>query len=257
MDRFKGLFALLCLFVSAVFQHGVAAQERVDLQLVLAVDVSSSMDEQERALQRRGYEAAFRSPEVIAAIQSGPRGSIAVTYFEWSGTNAQQLIVPWSRISDEASSFAFSRLLETITPRKHDTTSISGAMAFAERLLVESPLVGDRQVLDISGDGPNNQGPQVDLMRNELVQKGITINGLPLLMKPHEHHRLGIRSMDEYYKSCVIGGSGAFTVTARTWEEFPRALKKKLVLEIANLSPRKNKARLLLASNRNICANPG
>ncbi len=242
-SRISTLFMLNSILTFFLVAEPSAQQRlQVDLELVLAVDVSSSIDDSERALQRRGYVEAFRSKKVIDSILNGLNGAIAVTYFEWSGSGFQQIVVPWTIVSSVEESHAFSRDLQQISHRPYDTTSISSAMIFAADLFTQSPAKAAKKVLDISGDGPNNQGERVDRARDWLVSQGIVINGLPLLMKPHEFRRLGRGHLQQYYRQCVIGGPGAFFITAKSWEEFPQALQQKLVLEIAGADTQPLKA---------------
>src|SRR5262245_57618825 len=218
-------------------QYAAAENVTVDLELVLAVDISLSMDEDELKLQREGYTAAFRNPEIIEAIKSGPNGRIAATYMEWAGESFQRVIVPWTLIEgvDTALPFADKLAAAPITPTYR--TSISGALTYATGLF-DGNDYGGRQVIDISGDGPNNQGIGVAIARDVTVSKGITINGLPLLLKPgtsyFEPERL---HLDRYYEDCVIGGSGAFIIVVRSPSEFVPAIRRKLLLEIAGLVP--------------------
>ncbi len=204
----------------------------VDLELVLAVDVSSSMDADEKALQRAGYVAAFRSPEVIRAIVRGRHGRIMVTYLEWSGTAAQKVVVPWTLIDGPHTANAFADTLASQQPGEYNRTSISSAMIASRGLFGTSGALPARQVLDVSGDGPNNQGRRVDQVRDRLIADGIVINGLPLMVK-ETAIGFGIDKLDQYYADCVIGGPGAFMISVQDWAEFPHAVRRKLVLEIA------------------------
>ena len=216
----------------------------VDLELVLAADVSGSMTKNELRIQRDGYVNALRNVEVINAILSGTRGRIAIAYFEWASPDYQQLIMPWTVIDgpDSARSFA-----DTLEGHEIGTsffgglagggTSISGALFFSSRLLQESGLQSDRQVIDVSGDGPNNSGPPIAPVRDEVIARGATINGLAISLSkrgaidttnPFEEQTLGW-----YYEGCVIGGPGAFVITVGDRADFERAIRRKLVLEIA------------------------
>jgi hypothetical protein len=209
----------------------------VDLELVLAVDISLSMDEDELKLQRDGYIAAFRNPEIIEAIKSGPTGRIAATYMEWAGESFQRIIVPWTLIEGMDTALPFADKLAAAPVAPTYRTSISGALKYAIGLFDDNGYQG-RQVIDISGDGPNNQGIGVEIARDEAVSKGITINGLPLFFKPgtssFEPAKL---RLDEYYEDCVIGGTGAFTIVVRGRSGFVPAIRRKLLLEIAGLVP--------------------
>jgi Protein of unknown function (DUF1194) len=216
----------------------VAENVAVDLELVLAVDISLSMDEDELKLQRDGYIAAFRNPEIIEAIKSGPTGRIAATYVEWAGQSFQRIIVPWTLIEDVDTALPFADKLAAAPVAATYRTSISGALKYAIRLFDDNGYQGGRQVIDISGDGPNNQGIGVEIARDEAVSKGITINGLPLLLKPgtssFEPAKL---HLEDYYEDCVIGGTGAFTIVVRGRSEFVPAIRRKLLLEVAGLVP--------------------
>ena len=217
------------------------AQEPVDLELVLAVDVSRSMDFDEQLIQRKGYAEAFRSKEVIGAITSGLHGKIAVTYMEWAASSLTRVIVPWTVIDSEASSLAFADALDQQLPQRLSRTSISGALDAAETLFGSSGYSGMRRVVDVSGDGPNNEGLPVTISRDRLVGDGIIINGLPLMVRPSSYG-YGITNLDEYYEDCVIGGPGSFMIGVRNWDEFPQAVRRKLVLEIAGSVPRVERA---------------
>jgi hypothetical protein len=203
-----------------------SAQTAVDLQLVLAVDASGSVDQVRFELQKRGYVEAFRHARVLQAIRSGPNQSIAVTMLQWTGPMLQVLVVPWRRVGDEESAEAFADAIER-TPRQlfGGGTSISGAIDFAATLFPKSPYRTFRRVIDVSGDGSNNRGRPVTLARDEAVAAGVGINGLPILaLEP---------DLDRYYRDSVIGGPGAFVVAARDYETFGEAILKKLVAEIA------------------------
>lgn len=211
----------------------------VDLELVLAVDISRSMDAQERRLQRDGYVTAFRHPEVIRAIESGLIGRIAVTYFEWGGIGRNRVVVPWTIISNARDANAFADVLASDVPGQERGTSISSGLDLGLRLLDRSPARGLRRVIDVSGDGPNNMGPPVNAKRDEVVARGIVINGLPIVLRPGGP--LGffdIANLDHYYEDCVIGGPGAFLVTVNGASQFEIAIRRKLVLEIAGRDSR-------------------
>jgi Protein of unknown function (DUF1194) len=203
-----------------------AAQPGVDLQLVLAVDASGSVDQFRFELQKRGYVAAFRHPRVLEAIRSGPHQAIAVTMVQWTGPMMQVQVVGWTMVGDEESAAAFATAIER-TPRQlfGGGTSISGAIDHASTLFAKSPFRAARRVIDVSGDGSNNRGRSVNLARDEAVAAGIGINGLPILaLEP---------DLDRYYYDNVIGGPGAFMVVAKDFETFGEAILKKLITEIA------------------------
>ena len=217
-----------------------AAAEEVDLQLLLAIDVSGSVDNDEAKLQRQGYVEAFADERILRAIASGPKGRIAVAYYEWSDSSYQRLVVDWTILSDRASAEAFTKKLNDASISIATRTSISGAMEYGMAMFVRSPHTSTRKVIDVSGDGPNNDGAFVDEARDRVVRAKITINGLPILND--RPNRMGFPSMpnlDIYYQDCVIGGPGAFMVPARDFDNFAEAVKQKLFLEVADISPRR------------------
>jgi hypothetical protein len=207
----------------------------VDLQLVLAVDVSGSMDLTEQRVQRDGYVQAFRNPDVINAITSGPYGRIAVTYIEWSSAYFQQVVLPWRVIGSVQDSMAFAGALAS-APIGHDrSTSISGGLIYAQSAFDSSPVTSDRRTIDVSGDGANNDGPAVAPVRDLIVKSGITINGLPIMIDPTPIiGDNGIVSLEDYYSGCVIGGPAAFEIPIASMGQFQTATRRKLILEIAS-----------------------
>jgi Protein of unknown function (DUF1194) len=212
------------------------ADDEVDLALVLAVDISFSMDPEEQALQREGFIEAFRSPLVHDAIRRGTLGRIAVVYGEWAANFEQRVIVPWTVIDNPESAVAFAGRLAAQPTRRGPRTSISGAIDFGVKLLDGSGVTPTRRVIDISGDGANNQGRPVTAARDEAVAQGITINGLPIMLKRATSY-WDVTELDVYYRDCVIGGPGAFTIPVRERDQFPQAIKTKIILEIAGLVP--------------------
>ncbi len=209
----------------------------VDVELVLAVDVSYSMDMDELALQREGYAQAIVSKEFLQALKSGPNGKISVTYFEWAASSDQKIIIPWRVIDGpETADAVASEILKTPI-RRASRTSISGAINFAMALLDEDPHRGIRRVIDISGDGPNNNGSPVTIARDAAVEKGVIINGLPIMVKELSYSTMDIGNLDFYYEDCVIGGPGSFVVTIKERDKFKEAIRTKLVLEIAGRTP--------------------
>jgi hypothetical protein len=210
------------------------AETEADLALVLAVDVSFSMDPDEQKLQRDGFSEAFRSPLVQDAIAHGLNGRIAVIYMEWAGAADQKVVVPWTLIDTPASANAFAALLDREPTRRAARTSISGALDFAVKLLADKPVVVNRQVIDVSGDGPNNQGRPIQAARADALSKAITINGLPIMLKAGGY--FDIPDLDLYYRDCVIGGPGAFMVPARDRDQFRDAIKTKIIMEVAGRS---------------------
>ena len=210
----------------------------VDLELVLAVDVSLSIDAGEARLQRQGYVAAFRDPQVRQAIRDGILGRIAVTYFEWANSAHTQMVVRWTLIDSDAAAEAFAAALEQRRPGPAHYTSISGAIDFGARLFEDSGFQGTRQVIDISGDGPNNWGDLVTHARDRAVAQGVTINALPILDEgPGPFGRYNVPNLDLYFRDCVIGGPAAFIVAAESFDAFASAIRRKLILEIAGLTP--------------------
>jgi hypothetical protein len=211
------------------------AETEVDVALVLAVDISYSMDPDEQLLQRQGFVEALRSPIVHEAIRRGMLGRIAVVYAEWAGTWDQRVVVPWTVIDGPEAALAFADKLVEEPTKRATRTSISGAIDMGVRLLKESGVSAARQVIDISGDGPNNQGRPVTEARDEAVAQGITINGLPIMLKQAGY--LDAVDLDAYFRACVIGGTGAFVIPAREREQFPDAIKTKIMLEVSGLVP--------------------
>ena len=209
----------------------------VDVELVLAVDISYSMDLDELALQREGYVEALTSPDFLNALKNGMHGRIAVSYVEWAGVIDQKLVLPWRLIDGRASAEAVAAQISRAPTRRAYRTSISGALTFSASLFDENGYRGIRRVIDVSGDGTNNQGPPVVITRDEVIAKGITINGLPIMLKRPNPSTLDIPDLDIYYEDCVIGGPGAFVVPIREREKFRDAIRTKLVLEIAGRVP--------------------
>ncbi|RAI42957.1 DUF1194 domain-containing protein [Rhodoplanes roseus] len=213
------------------------ADSTVDVEIVLAVDISYSMDPEEQALQREGYVAALGSPEFLGALKQGMHGKIVVTYVEWAGAADQRVLVPWRVIDGPASAEAFAASIAEAPYRRAYRTSISGALQFSADLFKDSGQRGIRRVIDVSGDGANNQGALVDATRDEVIAKGITINGLPLVLKRPNAATMDIEALDVYYEDCVIGGPSAFMIPIRDRTQFKEATRTKLVLEIAGRTP--------------------
>ena len=211
------------------------APSEVDVALVLAVDASSSMDDAERKLQRAGYAAALTAPRVMEAIKYGRRGRIAVIFFEWGNQDAQVVIAPWTIVDGAESAAKLARTIAEAPSQDLQRTSISAALDFANRALLQSGLKATREVIDVSGDGPNNDGVVVSEARDRLVARGVTINGLPIVTKSPSDW-MSMPDLDEYYEHCVIGGDGSFMIPVRGMENFGRALEMKLVLEIAGIT---------------------
>jgi hypothetical protein len=227
--------SFVALFLLSVSDNSASAQTKVDLELVLAVDVSLSMDLDEQRLQREGYVAALRDPEIHKAITSGPHARIAVTYVEWAGTTSQAVVMPWTILDSPAAAEAFASKLEQMPISRARFTSISAALSFSRDLFASSGAAGIRRVIDVSGDGPNNAGFPVQPIRDEVVAAGIVINGLPIMLKAPTSSMFDIANLDDYYASCVIGGTGSFLVPVRDLGEFKLAIRRKLLLEISGL----------------------
>jgi hypothetical protein len=233
-----------------LFGAPAQAQTEVDLELVLAVDISRSMDYDEQQLQRDGYVEALRHPEVIMAIQSGPIGRIAITYVEWAGPFHQAMVVPWAIVGSEAEAAAFAELVAAAPLVRERGTSISQGLEFSSSLFASSGVNGARRAIDVSGDGPNNMGQPVVPVRDRIVAEGITINGLPIMLKTsYAFGPYSIPNLDVYYEDCVIGGPGAFMITIDDATRFAVAIRRKLVLEIAGTIP---EPRLMKAASFNL-----
>ena len=213
------------------------AESVVDVELVLAVDVSYSMDMDELAIQREGYAQAIVSKEFLQALKTGPNGKIAVTYFEWAAANDQKLIIPWRVIDGPESADAVAAEIMKTPIRRASRTSISGAISFAMPLFEQNAYRGLRRVVDISGDGPNNNGAPVTMARDAALEKGIVINGLPIMVKEPSYSTMDIEHLDQYYEDCVIGGPGSFVVSIKERDKFKEAIRTKLVLEVAGRTP--------------------
>jgi hypothetical protein len=218
------------LLLAAGWRDHAGAQSAVDLQLVLAVDVSGSVNPQRFELQKMGYVAAFQNRRVLDAILGGRNQSISVTMMQWSGPFLQSQIVPWTVLKDESSVKGFAGAIESAPRMMYGGgTSISGAIDQGAALFPQAPYKAERRVIDVSGDGSNNRGRSVTQARDEAVDAGIVINGLPILaFEPH---------LDQYFKDYVIGGPGAFMIAAKSFETFAEAILMKLIIEIADLRP--------------------
>ena len=235
----RALFAISQLLVGFAAPAALAADAPVDLELVLAVDVSLSIDVAEADLQREGYIRAFRDPEVIRAVRSGILGRIAVTYVEWAGLHQRRVVVGWTLVDGNETAEGFASALELSAPGSARRTSISGAIDYALPLFAGNGFEGTRRVIDVSGDGPNNAGDLVNAARDRAVAAGLTVNGLPILDDSSGFYAwYNIPNLDLYYRDCVIGGPGAFMVVAEDFRDFARAVRRKLILEIAGLPPR-------------------
>lgn len=230
--------ALVRLAASILLAAAVAApptaaraETAVDLALVIAVDISFSMDPDEQTLQREGFVQAFRSTTVHDAIRRGMLGRIAVAYVEWAGASDQRVLLPWTVIEGRKSAESFADAIAAKPTRRAARTSISGIIDFSAKLIGEGDLAATRKVIDISGDGPNNQGRAVTVARDAALEQGITINGLPIMLKDPGY--FDVPELDTYFRDCVIGGPGAFMVPARSRDQFINAVKTKIIMEVA------------------------
>ena len=228
----------LVLAASAALLGSAAAEAdgiEVDLELVLLVDVSRSMTERELEIQRQGYAAALGSDEVFAAVRSGLLQRVALTYVEWAGT--QEVVVDWRLLETRADLDAFARVLTARFDPALRRTSISEALIFGARTIEDNAYAGLRRVIDVSGDGPNNQGRPVLTARERVLSQGIVVNGLPLMTREGMGSQWHLDDLDAYYEACVIGGPGAFVIPVRDWQDFGEAIRRKLVMEIAAAPP--------------------
>ena len=221
---------LLSLIFMAIASTAASAAERVTLEIVLAVDSSASVDQDEFDLQMKGLAAAFRNPDVVRAIQGAGPGGVAVGLVEWACQDMQRMVVDWTVIRDAASAAALAARIEN-TERLvlGHCTAIGNLMAEAARLLHENQFVGDRQVIDVSGDGPVNQGLEPQVTRDAVVESGVTVNGLAIL-SPYHH------DLDAYYRTHVVGGPGSFLLVADGYPDFARAIRLKLIREIRGVA---------------------
>lgn len=240
MSQITRRAAIVLTFASALFAASPARTEPVDLLLVLAADVSRSVDSQKFQLQREGYAAALADPRVIDAIQSGRRGRIGVLFLEWSGFGNQKVVIDWTVVDGAKAAQAFGdRLLES--PRSFaDRTSISGGIDAAVAQLARAPFEAQRRTIDVSGDGTNNAGRDVGLARDEALALGISINGLVILSETplpwNPEHTNPPGGLTKYYRDNVIGGPGSFALEAKDFNSFGEAIVKKMIAEIAELS---------------------
>ena len=245
------LLAALCICLAF---PGMAAERAVDLELVLAADISGSMDPDEAALQRQDFVNALRHPEVIKAIKGGMLGRIAVTYVEWAGPYFQNTLVGWTEITDAASAGAFADAVARPEITTEHYTSISTLINTSAARFASNGFEGTRRVIDISGDGPNNRGEYVHLARDRAVANGIVINGLPIINdRPSPGGYPSMANLDLYYEDCVIGGPGAFMVVAKGFEDFARAILRKMILEIAKRAPPPERLHFAAAKPRPAC----
>ena len=246
-----GAAVMACVVLVAAWTGGFAAPSPrladkrpnavpVDVELVIAVDVSNSMDPEEQELQREGYITGLTSREFMTALREGSHGRIALTYFEWAGYYDQKIILPWRLIDGPQTAKAVTDEIARAPYRRAPRTSITGALQFAKPLFDASGFGGVRRVIDVSGDGVNNMGPPVTLMRDDVLSAGIIINGLPIMLnRPYGFgmYATQMENLDVYYEDCVIGGPGSFVIPIKERSQFKEATRHKLVLEIANRTP--------------------
>ena len=239
MAKLLRLVALSLLLAFSAMAPALAQDKKeVDLALALAIDISGSIDPDEAKLQREGYVQAFRDPVIMKAILGGSHGRIAVAYYEWSDAWVQRLLIDWTLLDSEAAIASFTTRLANAPISIARRTSISGAIRYAIPLFGRSPYEADRKVLDISGDGSNNDGGLVTDMRYEALKERIVINGLPIMNdRPNPFGFPSETDLDKYYLHCVTGGPRSFVEVAQNFEDFPRAVRKKLLQEVANLGP--------------------
>jgi hypothetical protein len=237
----RRLLAIAALLLTLAAAAPARAAEPVDLLLVLASDVSRSVDQAKFELQRQGYAAAISDSRVLDAVRAGPHHRIAVLFLEWSGFANQQVVIDWTLLDGPQAAHAFAgRLLET--PRSFsDRTSISGGIDFAVAQLKRAPFTAERQTIDVSGDGTNNSGRDVGAARDAATALGVTVNGLvilserPLPWNPEHTHPPG--GLANYYRDNVIGGPGSFVMVAKDFNSFGEAIIKKMIAEIADAGP--------------------
>ena len=235
MMRSSLLHALIVVFSLVVSARtALASDVEVDLELVLAVDVSLSMDSFEQQMQLQGYVDAFRDPNVLRAIETGLHKKIAVVFVEWGGMEFQSVKVPWTLIDGAEAAARFAERLGRRRLTALPLTSISTAMLYSAALFEGNGFKGARRVIDVSGDGPNNQGIIVTKARDAVVKRGITINGLPVMLRVGQAPGFfDLEKLDIYYEDCVIGGPGAFIVPVHEEKNFASAIRRKLIREIS------------------------
>ena len=232
MKRRTALVGSLAALTAATSAR--AADLAVDLQLVLAVDVSRSIDEVEAELQRRGYIEALTNDRIIDAILSGEHRRIAVCYTEWAGTHYQVVVIDWTVIDSPATARRFADKLTEAPRTSQSWTAVGAALAHAGQRFDNSGFAAKRRVIDISGDGRTNDGPPAELMRDRLIAQGIVVNGLPVMMNRTNFGRPPDLTLDRYYEENVIGGPGSFLIVADNFDQFGRAVRTKLVREISS-----------------------
>lgn len=235
-----GALAAFSLFSAASVAQTQPQPQLVDLKLLLAVDVSGSIDFWEGGLQRDGYVQALRDETVIDTILSGQLGRIALAYVEWAGGDHQRVLLDWTLIDSREAAYEFSENLSVRAHMGGRRTSIGNMLDFAIGMFQDRRFFAERQVVDISGDGPNNTGARVDEARDRAVAAGLVINALPILNeRPSPYGFPKLDDLDVYYEECVIGGDGAFVIVAKGIKSFASAVRRKMILEVAGLMPEK------------------
>jgi Protein of unknown function (DUF1194) len=247
MRLFRYALALATLVATQIsLAHAV---EQVDLLLVLAMDVSRSMDQAKFLLQRQGYAAAISNPQVLNAINSGPHQRIAMCFIDWSGPFEQKLVIDWTIIDGPDVASRFGNLIARAPRSFYNSTSIGSGISFAAAQIARSPFEAERHAIDVSGDGTNNAGPDVQFFRDQAVAKGILVNGLVILtdieLAPNPRHTNPPGGIEKYYRDNVIGGAGAFVMVAEDYNSFGRAMVKKLIAEIATRPAQQRSASII------------
>lgn len=235
MGRLATLLTACALIVLG--QVAAAADEAVDVELLLSIDVSRSIEPEEYLIQRDGYVAALTHPQVVGAMLSGPYGRVALSVVEWAGATQQRVVVPWTLVASAEDAAAIAGQLANEQPVFWRRTSISAMLGFAASLFDNNGFTSQRQIIDVSGDGPNNDGPPVALARDAVLARGIVINGLPLLTRNISMRYFELDDLDQYYQDCVVGGPGSFVIPVTRWEDFAETVRRKLVLELSGAPP--------------------
>jgi Protein of unknown function (DUF1194) len=246
ITRYLSFAALVLAQLVPAQVPSARAAEQVDLLLALAMDVSRSMEQPKFLLQREGYAAAIMNPQVLNAIKSGPHQKIAVCFIDWSGPGQQQLVIDWSVVDSVASARHFGDLIFESSRSFNDSTSIGGGIGFAAAQIARAPLEAERHAIDVSGDGTNNAGRDVQLARDQAVAKGIVVNGIAILTELQysriPEHTNPPGGLEKYYRDNVIGGPGSFVMVAEDFSSFGRSMVKKLIAEIATAPARRRTA---------------
>ncbi|HLH98712.1 MAG TPA: DUF1194 domain-containing protein [Xanthobacteraceae bacterium] len=237
-------FCRCVLVLTALLASGISAAraaEQVDLLLALAMDVSRSMEQPKFLLQREGYAAAITNPQVLEAIKSGAHQKIAICFIDWSGGGEQKLVIDWSIIDSAESARHFGDIIYEAPRSFNDRTSIGGGITFAAAQIERTPYQAERRTIDVSGDGTNNAGRDVQLARDQAVAKGIVINGIPILTELQysriPEHTNPPGGLEKYYRDNVIGGPGSFVLVAEDYSSFGKSMVRKLIAEIAGVPP--------------------